>query len=86
MNFSFHRTDLHWARAMGFTGAQIDDDDGVSVGKSIALHYIIALRCGLIVSNLKLKGTTAKPTFEYKYLGGRCRHYKLVGKMFKTVI
>ena len=31
-------------------------------------------------------GTTAKPTFEYKYLGGRCRHYKLVGEMFKTVI
>ena len=39
---------------MGFTGAQIDDDDGVSVGKSIALHYIIALSNGLIVSNLQV--------------------------------
>jgi len=47
-------TDYIWAKAMGYTGAQIPDADGVSVG------------------------TTAKPTEEYKYLDGRCRHYKLI--------
>ena len=26
-------------------------------------------------------GSPEKPAFEYKYLGGRCRHYKLVGKL-----
>ena len=86
MNFSFHRTDFHWARAMGFTGAQIDDDDGVSVGKIKALHCIIHHCVEIRTNCFELIGTTAKPTFEYKYLGGRCRHYKLVGKMFKTVI
>ena len=25
-------------------------------------------------------GTNSKPTQEYKYLGGRCRHYKLIGE------
>jgi len=39
---------------MGFTGSQMADSAGVSVG------------------------TNEKPTFEYSYLGGRCRHYKLV--------
>ena len=29
-------------------------------------------------------GTADKPTFEYKYLGGRCRHYKLVGEPHGT--
>ena len=43
---------------MGYTGSQLADSDGVSVG------------------------TTAKPTFEYKYLDGRARHYKLVGKNY----
>merc|ERR1719336_1387059 len=47
-------TDYIWAKAMGFTGAQIPDGDGVDVG------------------------TAAKPTQEYKYLDGRCRHYKLI--------
>jgi len=47
-------TDYIWCKAMGYTGAQIPDADGVSVG------------------------TTAKPTEEYKYLDGRCRHYKLI--------
>ena len=27
-------------------------------------------------------GTADKPTFEYKYLEGRCRHYKLVGNNY----
>jgi len=49
-------TDYIWAKAMGFTGAQIPDNDGVQVG------------------------TDSKPTQEYKYLDGRCRHYKLIGE------
>ena len=49
-----YRTDYYWAKAMGFTGSQMADISGVSVG------------------------TNEKPTFEYSYLGGRCRHYKLV--------
>jgi len=49
-------TDYVWAKAMGFTGAQISDSDGVQVG------------------------TDSKPTQEYKYLDGRCRHYKLIGE------
>ena len=49
------RTDYYWAKAMGYTGSQLADSAGVSVG------------------------TDQKPTFEYMYLGGRCRHYKLVG-------
>merc|ERR1712066_78140 len=48
-------TDYIWAKAMGFTGAQIADSDGVDVG------------------------TEAKPAQVYKYLDGRCRHYKLIG-------
>jgi len=51
---SAQETDFLWAKAMGYTGSQLADSDGVSVG------------------------TTAKPTFEYKYLDGRARHYKLV--------
>jgi len=47
-------TDYVWAKAMGYTGAQLADSAGVSIG------------------------TTAKPTEEYKYLDGRCRHYKLI--------
>jgi len=49
-------TDFLWAKAMGYTGQQLADSDGVSVG------------------------TDAKPTFEYKYLDGRARHYKLVNE------
>merc|ERR1712183_387641 len=49
-------TDYVLAKAMGFTGAQIPDGDGVDVG------------------------TDSKPTQEYKYLDGRCRHYKLIGE------
>jgi len=49
-------TDFLWAKAMGFTGPQLADSEGVSVG------------------------TTAKPTFLYSYLDGRCRHYKLQGE------
>ena len=56
MVISAQETDFLWAKAMGYTGSQLADSDGVSVG------------------------TTAKPTFEYKYLDGRARHYKLVGK------
>jgi len=48
-------TDYIWAKAMGFTGAQIPDSDGVDIG------------------------IVGKPTQEYKYLDGRCRHYKLIG-------
>ena len=50
------RTDFIWARAMGYTGAQLDDGAGVDVG---------------------INGREAQ---EYKYLGGRCRHYKLIGE------
>jgi len=53
-------TDYIWAKAMGYTGAQIPDADGVSVG------------------------TAAKPTSEYKYLDGRCRHYKLIDEGHNT--
>merc|ERR1712066_674929 len=49
-------TDYIWAKAMGFTGPQIADNDGVDVG------------------------TEAKPAQVYKYLDGRCRHYKLIGE------
>jgi len=49
-------TDYIWAKAMGFTGAQIPDIDGVQVG------------------------TDSLPVQEYKYLDGRCRHYKLIGE------
>jgi len=49
-------TDYIWAKAMGYTGAQLADSEGVQVG------------------------TTAKPAQEYKYLDGRCRHYKLIGE------
>jgi len=52
----FCRTDFVWARAMGYTGPQLDDSEGVDVG---------------------LDGREAE---EYKYLDGRCRHYKLVGE------
>ena len=31
----FLSTDFVWAKAMGFTGAQIPDSDGVDVGKMI---------------------------------------------------
>ena len=27
-----------------------------------------------------ISGTDSKPTQEYKYLNGRCRHYKLIGE------
>jgi len=53
-------TDFLWAKAMGYTGEQMDDSDGLSVGEP------------------------EKPTFEYKYLNGRCRHYKLVGEPHGT--
>merc|ERR1719356_1737316 len=53
-------TDYIWAKAMGYTGAQLADSEGVQVG------------------------TTAKPTQEYKYLDGRCRHYKLIGEGHNT--
>ena len=33
------RTDFYWARAMGFAGQQLDDGDGVSVGKQ--QHYCV---------------------------------------------
>merc|ERR1711874_285690 len=49
-------TDFIWARAMGYTGPQLDDSEGVDVG---------------------LDGREAE---EYKYLSGRCRHYKLIGE------
>jgi len=49
-------TDYIWAKAMGFTGPQIPDSDGVDLGDQ------------------------AKPAQEYKYLDGRCRHYKLIGE------
>jgi len=49
------QADYIWAQAMGFTGPQIADEDGVSVGLS-----------------------DDQPTFEYSYLDGSCRHYKLV--------
>ena len=32
-------------------------------------------------------GTSAKPTEEYKYLDGRCRHYKLIGRfLFGSIV
>ena len=50
------RTDYIWARAMGYTGPQLEDGAGVDVG---------------------MDGRGAE---EYRYLGGRCRHYKLIGE------
>jgi len=49
-------TDFIWARAMGYTGPQLDDSEGVDVG------------------------TAGREAEEYKYLAGRCRHYKLIGE------
>merc|ERR1712066_480870 len=57
---SAQMTDYIWAKAMGFTGAQIADSKGVDVG------------------------TEAKPAQVYKYLDGRCRHYKLIGEDHDT--
>ena len=57
---------------MGYTGAQLADSEGVQVGQSEWFF-----KRGFIE---KLSGTTAKPTQEYKYLDGRCRHYKLIGQ------
>jgi len=53
-------TDFVWAKAMGYSGDQINDVDGIPIGPS------------------------DKPAFEYKYLGGRCRHYKLVDEPHGT--
>jgi len=49
-------TDFIWARAMGYTGPQLEDSAGVDVG---------------------MDGREAQ---EYRYLGGRVRHYKLIGE------
>ena len=38
-NLIFCRTDFYWARAMGFAGQQLDDGDGVSVGRQ--QHYCV---------------------------------------------
>ena len=32
------------------------------------------------------EGTDDKPTQEYKYLDGKCRHYKLIGESFKMLL
>ena len=40
MYFQF-RTDYVWAKAMGYTGAQLADSDGVSVGKCYLLPKYI---------------------------------------------
>ena len=66
-----YRTDYVWAKAMGYTGPQLADSAGVSVGKD-NLSFVK-------ITEQNLLGTTAKPTEEYKYLDGRCRHYKLIG-------
>ena len=68
------RTDFIWAKAMGYSGAQIPDADGVSVGKQ-------KFSIQTLFYSFILEGTSAKPTQEYKYLDGRCRHYKLIGKV-----
>jgi len=53
-------TDYLWAVAMGYSGPQLADSAGVSIG------------------------TQDKPVQEYTYLGGRVRHYKLVGEGHST--
>ena len=60
---------------MGYTGPQYDDSDGLSIGLSMSkfTSWIDSMK------TLTL-GTAEEPVFEYKYLDGRCRHYKLVGK------
>ena len=70
------RTDYAWAKAMGYTGPQLADSAGVSVGEYICclLHFNKAL-------TMHGSGSSAKPTEEYKYLDGRCRHYKLIGRL-----
>ena len=68
------RTDFILAKAMGYTGAQIPDADGVSVGKQ-------KFSIQTLFYSFILPGTSAKPAQEYKYLDGRCRHYKLIGKV-----
>merc|ERR1712212_768318 len=50
------KTDYLWAVAMGYSGPQLADSAGVSIG------------------------TDAQPVQEYSYLGGKVRHYKLVGE------
>ena len=59
---------------MGYTGAQLADSAGVSVGKDTD-----SLSFAKIITKSNLLGTTAKPAEEYSYLDGRCRHYKLIG-------
>ena len=34
-----------------------------------------------IDQNIPILGTENKPTQEYKYLDGNCRHYKLIGQI-----
>ena len=65
---------------MGYTGAQLADSAGVSVGKN---YHIFTFAKML---HLILLGTTAKPTEEYKYLDGRCRHYKLIGEIINPLM
>ena len=50
------RTDFLWARAMGYSGPQMEDSQGVEVGLE------------------------DREVEEYSYLGGRCRHYKMVNE------
>ena len=57
---------------MGFSGQQLADGAGVSVGESTNA-FIETLG-----KSFSILGTSSKPTDEYKYLDGRCRHYKLI--------
>ena len=58
---------------MGFTGPQLVDADGSEVGNDLGEFTFLFTS--------KLSGTDTKPTQEYKYLSGRCRHYKLDGEL-----
>ena len=66
---------------MGFTGTQIADSDGVDVGEILYFDTLID-----IFKNIITVGTDSKPTQEYKYLDGRCRHYKLIGESLEIEI
>ena len=47
----------------------------VLVSVLVSLSFIETL-----AKSFTILGTSSKPTEEYKYLDGRCRHYKLIGE------
>ena len=52
-NFLVFRTDFLWAKAMGYTGEQMDDSDGVSVGNLNYIFWSIYFTFSIFQANQK---------------------------------